>query len=120
MARYDEQNTFGTADFSSWAYLIDMCRISNELVLPYHHDSIDDKKLGLFDRADSRICDWLIKVPQWKTEVVDSNGLGDMILIHATALAQQYVCYLYLMLRPCSDTLIGIECGYASVLRDRA
>lgn len=89
MARYDEQNTFGTADFSSWAYLIDMCRISNELVLPYQHDSIDDKKMGLFDRADSRICDWLIKVPQWKTEVVDSNGLGDMILMHATALAQQ-------------------------------
>ncbi|ETS74817.1 hypothetical protein PFICI_13301 [Pestalotiopsis fici W106-1] len=88
LAKYDEQNIFGTADFSSWAYLIDMCRISNELVLPYH-DSMEDKKMGLFDRADSRICDWLIKVPQWKTEVVDSNGLGDMILLHAIALAQQ-------------------------------
>ncbi|KAK9786610.1 putative Transcription factor domain-containing protein [Seiridium cardinale] len=88
LAQYDLQNKLGSAEFSSWTYLIDMCRISRKLILPFR-DSSDEKKLELFERADSLLCDWLIKLPQWKMDLVDSGGVADMILFHAIAFAQQ-------------------------------
>lgn len=88
MAQYDLQNHLGSGEFSSWAYLVDMCRISSNLLLPYY-DAPEEKKLELFERADALICDWLIRVPQWKMDLVDSGGVSDMILFLAIALAQQ-------------------------------
>jgi hypothetical protein len=65
-----------------------MCRISSNILLPYY-DATEEKKMELFERADDLICDWLIRVPPWKMDLVDSGGVADMILFLAIALAQQ-------------------------------
>jgi hypothetical protein len=91
LAQYDQQSDLGSADFSSWVYLIDMCRISKRLVLLYQ-DSFEDKNLRLFEQADFLISEWSLKLPQWKMDLVDSGGMADMVLFHAIALAQQSVC----------------------------
>ncbi|KAI1849052.1 hypothetical protein JX266_005013 [Neoarthrinium moseri] len=88
LAQYDLQNNLGSGEFSSWTYLIDMARISSNLILPYHA-APNEKKTELFERADALICDWLIRVPQWKMDLVDAGGVADMILFHAMAFAQQ-------------------------------
>ncbi|KAI0126510.1 hypothetical protein BJ170DRAFT_628962 [Xylariales sp. AK1849] len=88
LAQYDVCNNLVSAQFSSWAYLVDLCRISSNLILPYN-DAPEEKKAELFERADSRICDWLIRVPRWKMDLVDPNGVSDMILFHSIAFAQQ-------------------------------
>lgn len=85
---YDLQNSLGPAEFSSWAYLVDICRITGKLILPYD-DILNAKNVELFERADTLICDWMIKVPQWKKDLVDSGGVADMMLFHAITFAQQ-------------------------------
>lgn len=56
--------------------------------MPYQ-DALDEKKMELLERVDGLICDWLIKLPQWKMDLVDAGGLADMVLFHAIAFAQQ-------------------------------
>lgn len=88
MAQYDLQDSLGLAEFSSWAYLIDMCHISRKIAFSAD-DTFLPRTAESFERADSLICDWLIKLPQWKMDLVDSAGIADMILFHAIAFAQQ-------------------------------
>ncbi|KAI1492769.1 hypothetical protein F5X96DRAFT_690549 [Biscogniauxia mediterranea] len=83
---YETQANLGRTDFSSMALLVDMCRIQTELVVPCN-EAPEDKKTEMFQRADSRICDWLRRVPRWKMDLVDPEGKVDIVLFHALALA---------------------------------
>ncbi|KAI1501199.1 hypothetical protein F5X99DRAFT_418711 [Biscogniauxia marginata] len=83
---YEAQTNLGCTDFSSMALLVDMCRIQTELVSPFELTP-DDKKPEIFQRADSRICDWLRRVPRWKMDLVDPEGKVDIVLFQAVALA---------------------------------
>ncbi|KAI1081941.1 hypothetical protein F5B20DRAFT_533765 [Whalleya microplaca] len=85
-SQFETRAGLGHADFSSMAYLIEICRIQTELVLPYN-DAPEDKKAELFERADARICDWLRRVPRWKMDLIDPDGVVDVVLFHAVALA---------------------------------
>lgn len=71
-------------DYSSWAYLVDLVRISGESVVPLLNvgSGADPEAI---DRADSRIVSWLLQLPQWKKELVDPEGAVDMILYHAVS-----------------------------------
>lgn len=68
------------------AYLIEISKIETDLVSPYL-EAADDKKTELFERADARICDWLRRVPKWKMNLVDPDGVVDVILYHGVAMA---------------------------------
>ncbi|KAI0178846.1 hypothetical protein GGR52DRAFT_533792 [Hypoxylon sp. FL1284] len=85
-SQYETQVSIGQADFSSMAYLIDICKIQTDLVLPFH-DAPEEKKPEMFERADSRICDWLRRVPKWKMDLVDPDGVVDVVLYHGIAIA---------------------------------
>ncbi|KAI1392789.1 uncharacterized protein F4822DRAFT_392219 [Hypoxylon trugodes] len=87
-SQYETQVNLGRADFSSMAYLIDICKIQTDLVLPYN-EAPEDKKAEIFERADSRICDWLRRVPKWKMNLVDPDGMVDVILYHGLAIAHE-------------------------------
>ncbi|KAI1378707.1 hypothetical protein F4677DRAFT_443191 [Hypoxylon crocopeplum] len=85
-SQYETQVELGHSEFSSMAYLIDICKIQTDLVLPYH-EVPEDKKSEIFERADARICDWLRRVPKWKMNLVDPDGVVDVILYHGVAIA---------------------------------
>ncbi|KAI0103548.1 hypothetical protein F4814DRAFT_431804 [Daldinia grandis] len=85
-SQYESRVSLGQSDFSSMAYLIDICKIQTDLVLP-HNEAPEDKKPEIFQRADSRICDWLRRVPKWKMNLVDPDGVVDVILYHGVAMA---------------------------------
>lgn len=70
------------------AYLIDLCRIIATYVLAYHN-APEDKKKNLFERADSLICDWLLKIPAWKLNLVNSEGSVDIALQQTIGLAHR-------------------------------
>ncbi|TDZ66089.1 hypothetical protein CTRI78_v003253 [Colletotrichum trifolii] len=86
LAQYDSRNPMEERSYSSWTYLIDLCRLSGELIMPLVilPPEIVAKSV---DRADSRIVSWLISLPKWKQQLVDSSGAVDMILFHAMAYA---------------------------------
>ncbi|KAK8064902.1 importin-beta domain-containing protein [Apiospora phragmitis] len=86
LAQYDVHSALGTAEFSSLAYLVDLCRIIATYVLTYH-DAPEDKKGDLFERADSLRYDWILKVPAWKLDLVNSEGSVDIVLQQAIGLA---------------------------------
>ncbi|KAI0882136.1 uncharacterized protein GGS22DRAFT_170304 [Annulohypoxylon maeteangense] len=85
-SQYETQVNLGQSDFSSMAYLIDICKIQTDLVLPYH-EAPENKKAEIFERADSRICDWLRRVPKWKMNLVDPDGVVDVVLYHGISIA---------------------------------
>ncbi|KAI1448692.1 hypothetical protein F5Y02DRAFT_278459 [Annulohypoxylon stygium] len=85
-SQYETQVNLGQSDFSSMAYLIDICKIQTDLVLPYH-EAPENKKSEIFERADSRICDWLRRVPKWKMNLVDPDGVVDVVLYHGISIA---------------------------------
>ncbi|KAI2604674.1 hypothetical protein GGR54DRAFT_449644 [Hypoxylon sp. NC1633] len=85
-SHYETRVELGQSDFSSMAYLIEICKIQTDLILPYH-EATEDKKSEMFERADSRICDWLRRVPKWKMNLVDPDGVVDVILYHGVAMA---------------------------------
>ncbi|KAK8074849.1 hypothetical protein PG997_009512 [Apiospora hydei] len=86
LAQYEVHSALGTAEFSSMAYLVDLCRITATYVLGYH-GAPEDKKERLFERADSLLCDWTLKVPAWKLDLVNSEGSADVVLQQAWGLA---------------------------------
>ncbi|KAK8008649.1 hypothetical protein PG991_011200 [Apiospora marii] len=86
LVQYDIHSALGTAEFSSLAYLINLCRIIATYVLSYHN-APEDKKKNLFERADSLICDWLLKIPAWKLNLVNSEGSVDIALQQTIGLA---------------------------------
>ncbi|KAI0015219.1 hypothetical protein F4780DRAFT_94659 [Xylariomycetidae sp. FL0641] len=83
---YETRASLSHAESSSGALNVELCGIHTELVLPYL-GAADEGRPALFDRADSRICDFLRRVPQWKMDLVDPDGMVDTVLFHAVALA---------------------------------
>ncbi|KPM37149.1 hypothetical protein AK830_g9423 [Neonectria ditissima] len=71
---------------SSWAYLVDLIRISGEYVVPLLNAGIGAEAESV-DSADYRIASWLSQLPHWKKELVDPNGAVDMVLYHAIGIA---------------------------------
>ncbi|KAK1984617.1 hypothetical protein LZ30DRAFT_585797 [Colletotrichum cereale] len=83
---YDTRDPMSRKSYSSWTYLIDLCRLCGGLILPM--PALPPGLLSTtIDRADSAIVAWLITLPQWKQELVNSEGTVDMILFHAMAYA---------------------------------
>ncbi|KAF5518695.1 hypothetical protein CGCA056_v009608 [Colletotrichum aenigma] len=86
LAQYDARDPMDDRGYSSWTYLIDLCRLCGELILPM--STLPRELLAnTIDRADSRLVGWLISLPKWKQQLVDSGGAVDMILFHAMAYA---------------------------------
>lgn len=86
VADYETRKSLSKVEFSSLAYLVDICKIRVELVLPYIR-SQEDKKKAWLDRTDSRICDFLRRVPRWKLDLVDQDGVSDLVIHTAVNLA---------------------------------
>jgi len=86
VAEYETRKKLSRAEFSSLTYLIDICKIRVELVLPYIQ-SQEDKKKAWLDRTDSRICDFLRRVPRWKLDLVNQDGVADLVIHTAVNLA---------------------------------
>ncbi|KAF7536689.1 hypothetical protein G7Z17_g13005 [Cylindrodendrum hubeiense] len=84
LKEFRQQGT--SRDYSSWAYLADLIRISGESVVPLLNVGFGADSEAI-DRADSRIVSWLLQLPQWKKELVDPEGAVDMILYHALGIA---------------------------------
>ncbi|EFQ25480.1 hypothetical protein CGRA01v4_02521 [Colletotrichum graminicola] len=86
LKEYDARDPMSHKSYSSWTYLIDLCRLCGELILPM--PALPPGLLSAtIDRADSGIVSWLITLPKWKQELVDPGGTVDMILFHAMAYA---------------------------------
>ncbi|KAF6841882.1 C6 transcription factor [Colletotrichum musicola] len=86
LRQYDARDPMDDRSYSSWTYLIDLCRLCGELILPM--PTLPHELLAnTVDRADSRIVSWLIRLPKWKQQLVDGGGAVDMILFHAMAYA---------------------------------
>ncbi|OBR10102.1 C6 transcription factor [Colletotrichum higginsianum IMI 349063] len=86
LKQYDARDPMNDKSYSSWTYLIDLCRLCGELILPM--PTLPPGLLSnTIDRADSRIVSWLITLPKWKQHLVDSEGTVDMILFHAISYA---------------------------------
>ncbi|KAK1690305.1 hypothetical protein BDP55DRAFT_344820 [Colletotrichum godetiae] len=86
LKKYNAKDPMDEKSYSSWTYLIDLCRLSTELILPM--PTLPPVLLSnTIDRADSRLVSWLINLPKWKQQLVDSGGAVDMVLFHAMAYA---------------------------------
>ncbi|KAH7155595.1 hypothetical protein B0J13DRAFT_229351 [Dactylonectria estremocensis] len=73
-------------DYSSWAYLAELVKISGESVVPLLNVGIHADAEAV-DRADDRIVAWILQLPKWKMDLVDPDGASDMILYLALGIA---------------------------------
>ncbi|KAI0474782.1 hypothetical protein F4859DRAFT_79259 [Xylaria cf. heliscus] len=86
--RYEREISLGRSDFSSLAFQIEMCRIQSDVARLCKEDGGEDEKRSeLVSQADSRLCDFLRRIPQWKMDVVDPDGKPDQVLFGAVAWA---------------------------------
>jgi len=86
LGQYYSRDAADDTPFSSWAYLIDLCRIAGEIIIPLSgfQEAIPPDAI---DRADSKLVHWLLSLPKWKQELVDQDGVVDMVLFHAIGFA---------------------------------
>ncbi|KAI1739230.1 hypothetical protein F4680DRAFT_150983 [Xylaria scruposa] len=88
LLQYEGDINLGRSDFSSLAFQIEICRIQIEVARLCSEDSDEDEKRSEYiNQADSRICDFLRRIPQWKMDVVDPDGRPDQVLFGAIAWA---------------------------------
>ncbi|KAI0454871.1 hypothetical protein F5B21DRAFT_514399 [Xylaria acuta] len=88
LLQYEREINHGRSDFSSLAFQIEMCRIQTDVARLCNDDGGEDEKRSeLINQADSRICDFLRRIPQWKMDVVDPDGKPDQVLFDAVAWA---------------------------------
>ncbi|KAF4975863.1 hypothetical protein FZEAL_7404 [Fusarium zealandicum] len=101
-------------DFSSWAYLVDLTRICGAYVVPILN--IGDTALEeAVDSADHRIQSWLMRLPEWKKELIDPDGaVVDTILYHALGIAHGLRIRIQLRLKG-----VGIESGVQYVAHSK-
>ncbi|KAK7402790.1 hypothetical protein QQX98_011446 [Neonectria punicea] len=97
---------------SSWAFLVDLVRISGEYVLPLLNAG-SQAEAEAVDSADYRIVSWLLKLPQWKKELVDPDGVVDLILYHAIGIAHGLRIRIQLQLHGA-----GVQFRVPSLVRD--
>ncbi|KAI1132691.1 hypothetical protein F5Y10DRAFT_184336 [Nemania abortiva] len=88
LLQYEREVDFGRTDFSSLALQIEMCRIQADITRSYD-DAIceDEDRMEIINQADSKICDFLRRVPRWKMDVVDPDGRPDQVIFGAVAWA---------------------------------
>lgn len=68
--QHKREINLGRSEFSSLAFQIEMCRIQTDVEhLCNEDDSEDEKRPELINQVDSRICDFLRRIPQWKMDV---------------------------------------------------
>ncbi|KAI0877694.1 hypothetical protein GGS24DRAFT_487730 [Hypoxylon argillaceum] len=88
LSQFQRDVDLGRSDFPSLAFQIEMCRIQTDIALSCNDDSSeDDERLEIINQADSKICDFLRRVPRWKMDVVDPDGRPDQVLFGAVAWA---------------------------------
>ncbi|KAI0392254.1 hypothetical protein F5Y17DRAFT_460074 [Xylariaceae sp. FL0594] len=86
--QYEREVTLGRSDFSSTALQIELGRIEADIAATCRDiDGESEVTEDLINRADSTLCDFIRRIPQWKMEVVDPDGRADQVLFGALALA---------------------------------
>lgn len=81
-------SALGTAEFSSLAYMIDLCRIVATFVMACHNTT-EDKNRGVFERTDSLLCEFILKLPAWKVDLVNPEGSADIVLQQTIGMAHK-------------------------------
>ena len=79
MTTYDSRDPVEEPAFSSWTYAVDLWRLIGDMVLPLKLYQ-GDPWVDAVHRIDMRVQSWLLRIPKWKKEAVDSTGTPDMVL----------------------------------------
>ncbi|KAF2969642.1 hypothetical protein GQX73_g3904 [Xylaria multiplex] len=81
LSQYEREINLGRSEFPSLAFQIEICRIQADIALLCNEAGIEDeKRTEKIDQADSRLCDFLRRVPRWKMDVrLDSAILRERI-----------------------------------------
>ncbi|KAI0538771.1 hypothetical protein GGR58DRAFT_284829 [Xylaria digitata] len=88
LSQYEREINLGRSEFPSLAFQIEMCRIQADIALLCNETGVEDEeRTEIIDQADSRICDFLRRVPRWKMDVIDPDGRPDQVLFGAVAWA---------------------------------
>ncbi|KAI0415899.1 hypothetical protein F5X98DRAFT_204551 [Xylaria grammica] len=88
LAQYEREVNLGRSEFPSLAFQIEICRIQADITFLCNDASDEvEKRTDLINQADSRICDFLRRVPPWKMDVIDPDGRPDQVLFGAVAWA---------------------------------
>ncbi|KAH6900326.1 hypothetical protein B0T10DRAFT_554861 [Thelonectria olida] len=100
-------------NYSSWAYLVGLIRISGTSVVPILNVG-SEASLEAIDRANHRVETWFQQLPHWKQQLVDPSGAVDMILYHALGIA--FGLQIRIQLHLCG---IGVGFRVSDLVRDR-
>ncbi|KAI0109082.1 hypothetical protein GGR51DRAFT_105730 [Nemania sp. FL0031] len=88
LSQYEREVDLGRSDFPSLAFQIEMCRIQADIAISCSESICeDDERMENINQADSKICDFLRRVPRWKMDVVDPDGRPDQVIFGAVAWA---------------------------------
>ncbi|KAI1426771.1 hypothetical protein F5Y12DRAFT_783801 [Xylaria sp. FL1777] len=88
LLQYEREIDLGRSEVPSLASKIEICRIQADIsFLCNEVSSEDDEDIEGINQADSKICGFLRRVPQWKMEVIDPDGRPDQVLFAAVAWA---------------------------------
>lgn len=69
LSQYEREVNLGRSDFGSLAYQIEMCRIQADITTICDGGEAEDIDTNIINQADSKICDFLRRVPRWKMDV---------------------------------------------------
>ncbi|KAI1282756.1 hypothetical protein F5Y07DRAFT_196770 [Xylaria sp. FL0933] len=88
LLQYEREIDLGHSEFPSIAFHIEMCRIQADISFLCNEASDEDEdNVERINQADSKICDFLRRVPRWKMDVIDPDGRPDQVLFGAVAWA---------------------------------
>lgn len=86
LAQFDSRDLTDEASFSSWAYTIDLLRIVGAALLSlklYHNRPWQEALQG----AETKIVNWLLRVPKWKQDLLSPSGIADLIFYFGIGIA---------------------------------
>jgi hypothetical protein len=71
LSQYEREINLGRSDFGSLVYQIEMCRIQADITTLCDGSEVEDTNttIDTINQADSKICDFLRRVPRWKMDV---------------------------------------------------
>ncbi|KAI3338282.1 hypothetical protein F4824DRAFT_92014 [Ustulina deusta] len=88
LLQYEREIDLGRSEFPSLAFQIEICRIQADISFLCNDVSDEDEEnIERINEADSKICDFLRRVPRWKMGVIDPDGRPDQVLFGAVAWA---------------------------------
>ncbi|KAI1309744.1 hypothetical protein F5Y03DRAFT_392623 [Xylaria venustula] len=88
LLQYEREIDLGRSEFPSLAFHIEMCRIQADISFLCNEVSGEDEdNIEKINQADSKICDFLRRIPRWKMDVIDPDGRPDQVLFDAVAWA---------------------------------